>query len=135
MWDPKYSLNIKSIDTQHQKFFEIINQIYSLLRQKNIDPQALVNIIDQLNKYAEFHLSYEEKCFLDFNYPDSKNHITAHNAFRKQVTEFSILLKNPQTVTKTLAETMADFAKNWLSAHILDYDHQYASFFMMHDIS
>jgi hemerythrin len=134
IWDPKYSVNIRSIDTQHQKFFEIINQIYFLLRQPSLAKKDLLKVIDELQKYAEFHLSYEEKCFKDFNYPDAKTHLAAHNTFRKQVKEFSGSLKKSNTDINVLAETIADFTKNWLSQHILDFDHHYISFFIMHDI-
>ena len=135
IWDAKYSLNLKTIDSQHQKFFEIINRIYPLARQKNINPQDILAVITELNQYAEKHLSYEEKCFQDYHYPDADSHLRAHHAFRQQIKEFFLLLSQPQTNISALAEQIADFSQNWLSAHILEVDHHYVSFFLTHDLN
>lgn len=134
LWDAKYSVNIRSIDQQHQKFFEIINQIYFLLRQKPTRRADLIKVIEELNGYAEFHMGYEENCFTKYQYPDRKSHQLAHNAFRKQVKKFSKIINDPKSDIDQLALTMADFTKEWLSQHILNLDHDYAPFLIRHDV-
>ncbi len=134
VWDSKYSLNIKSIDLQHQKFFEIINRIYLLLRQKPVERQDLVKVIEELNGYAEYHLGYEEDCFLTVKYPDRKSHQIAHNFFRKQIKKYYKKINDPHTDLNLLSEEMADFTKEWLSQHILNLDHEYASYLIRHDV-
>ena len=75
IWDSKYSVSIRSIDLQHQRFFEIINEIYDLVHKVYFTKDELLKVIKDLETYAETHLSYEEKYFKEFNYPDIKIHI------------------------------------------------------------
>ena len=134
IWDPKYSVNIKSIDNQHQRFFEIINQLYDLIHRVYFTRQDLLTVIQELEKYADFHLSYEEKYFKEFGYPDAKVHVTAHNLLRQKVKSYLTELQNPASDPGVVAANIAEFTKNWLSEHILDLDHQYIQFFILHDI-
>jgi len=134
IWDPKYSVGIKSIDTQHQRFFEIINEIYDLVRKVYFTKEDLLKVIEELKKYAEIHLSYEEKYFKEFKYLSAKDHITAHNVLRQKIKDYLLDVQKPDTVPETLAADIAEFTKNWLSEHILNLDHQYIQFFILHDI-
>jgi hemerythrin-like metal-binding protein len=134
IWDSKYSVNIKSVDTQHQRFFEIINEIYALVHKVYFTKEELLTVAQELQKYAEFHLSYEEKYFKEYGYPEAPAHIAAHDQFRQQIKEYLSSLKKTDVDISALATEIADFTKNWLSAHILDLDHQYIRFFILHDI-
>lgn len=134
IWDPKYSVSIKSIDTQHQRFFEIINQIYALIHQTYFSKEDLLTIVKELEEYANYHLSYEENYFKEYNYPNAKAHIAAHQILRQKIKDYLSDLQKSDSVTETLAADIAEFTKNWLSEHILDLDHQYIQFFILHDI-
>jgi hemerythrin len=134
IWDSKYSVNIKSIDTQHQQFFEIINQIYFLVRQKYFSKDDLLAVINKLVEYGEFHMTYEEDIFKKFNYPEAKDHLAAHRLFRQQVKDYLLAVQKADSDLNSLASEIADFTKNWLSEHILDLDHRYTQFFIIHDI-
>lgn len=125
-WDPKYSVNIKSIDTQHQRFFEICNEINYLISQHKADEKSVGKVVDELFDYAKTHLTYEEKYFKELNYPGTSTHIVQHDLFRKKISEYKHSLEN--------ANAIADFARDWLSDHILAVDHQYSQFFIAHDV-
>jgi hemerythrin-like metal-binding protein len=134
IWDPKYSASIKSIDTQHQQFFEIINQVYSLIHQKYFSKDDLLAVVNKLIEYGEFHMKYEEDIFKKFSYSGAKEHIAAHENFRHKIKEYLNDLNKPNPDLNNLATNIADFTKTWLSEHILDLDHQYTRFFIIHDI-
>lgn len=135
IWDPKYSVSIKSIDTQHQRFFEIINEIYDLVHKVYFSKEDLAKVVKELQSYAETHLSYEEKYFKEFQYPDIKIHTAAHDAFQKQVAKYLADITGADSKELgTLANDIAEFTKNWLSEHILNLDHKYTQFFIIHDI-
>jgi hemerythrin len=134
IWDPKYSVSIKSIDSQHQRFFEIINQIYALVHKVYFTQEELLTVVKELQKYADFHLSYEEEIFKKYHYPDAKPHIAAHDLFRRQIKDYLAAIQKPSPDLSALAADIADFTKNWLSGHILDLDHRYTQFFILHDI-
>jgi len=134
IWDPKYSVSVKSIDTQHQRFFEIINEIYTLIHQIYFTKDDLLKVVKELEKYAEFHLSFEEKYFKEYKYPDIKIHTAAHNVFRQKIKEYLDEVQKPNSKPDLLAADIAEFTKNWLSEHILNLDHKYTQFFIIHDI-
>jgi hemerythrin-like metal-binding protein len=134
MWDPKYSVGIKSIDSQHQRFFEIINQIYDLIHLVYFTREDLLAVINELIEYGNNHMSYEEDYFEKFNYPDTKAHTASHDQFRQQVKNYLSEIQKSDSNFATLAANIAEFTKNWLSEHILDLDHYYIQFFILHDI-
>ncbi|MCX6726594.1 MAG: bacteriohemerythrin [Candidatus Shapirobacteria bacterium] len=122
IWDAKYSVGIKSIDHQHQKFFEICNEIDFLIHRGQTDQNSLNKIIRELFAYAEDHMTFEEKYFKEFNYPDAQTHIAAHDFFRQKVKQLHD------------ATEIADFARDWLSGHILAVDQKFSQFFIVHDL-
>lgn len=133
-WDPKYSVNIKSIDIQHKKFFEIINNVFFLLRQKPVDETKVNKIVKDLVEYAEYHLNYEEKCFKETDYPDMATHCQFHNGYRQKIKDYQKKIKQKDSNLIALAQEIAEFAQNWLSEHILATDQKYSQYFLVHDV-
>lgn len=134
IWDAKYSVNIKSIDTQHQKFFEIINSIFFALRQHPLDNSDVKKVVDELIKYAEFHLVYEEKCFDTSGYPDALSHCQFHDLYRAKIATYSMAIQEKDADIPKIANEIAIFAQDWLSEHIMATDQRYSQFFLAHDI-
>jgi hemerythrin-like metal-binding protein len=134
IWDAKYSVGIKTIDSQHQKFFEIINEIYFLIRQQQIDLSKVSKVVNELAAYADFHLAYEEKCFKDFDYPQADMHCAAHDVYRSAINKYLTAINEPNANVTKIANDIADFVQNWLSTHIMTVDHKYSQFFLIHDI-
>ena len=134
IWDAKYSVNIKSIDSQHQRFFEICNEIGYLVHQHQTNPQSITQVIKEFIDYSETHLSYEEKYFKEFDYPDKDFHISEHDSYRLKITSYQASLSQPNVNIFKIANELADFARDWLSDHILAVDHKYSQFFIAHDI-
>lgn len=134
IWDAKYSVGIKSIDNQHQKFFETINEIYFLIRQPNIDLPHISKVINELATYADFHLAYEEKYFKEFGYPDAQIHIAAHDVYRTTINRYLTSISQPNADIAKIATDIADFVKDWLSGHILAVDQKFSQFFLIHDL-
>jgi len=132
MWDPKYSLSIREIDLQHQKFFEIINSAYYLADKDGLKltKDRLKKVVDELNTYGEFHMGFEEKYFEEFKYQAMAEHVACHELFRNQVKEFYIKIEKPDVDLRELVNEMAEYSKNWLSEHILNEDHKYVSVFL-----
>lgn len=134
IWDPKYSVNIKSIDTQHQRFFEIINAVYYLIGTKQVDRDKLLKVIRELDDYITFHLNFEEKYFTEFAYDDTEEHLQSHNDFRRTVKNYFDQINQPDSDIATLANKMAEFTQTWLCDHILNTDHKYIGCFLKNDL-
>jgi len=134
VWTNEYSLGIGVIDEQHQHFFEIVNRVYDLLEKKTDDRNEILQIINELKDYAFYHLDTEEKYFNQFAYSDIAHHMKAHTMFRVQTQEYSERIKNAKEDLSKLALEITDFAKEWLSKHIIIADKMYAPLFKAHGL-
>jgi hemerythrin-like metal-binding protein len=135
IWTSEYSLGISIIDEQHQHFFEIMNQIYDLLEKNPNDKESLLKIVKELTDYAFYHLATEEKYFTQFTYSDLENHMKYHTQFRIKTGEYSERIKNGKEDLPKLILEITDFAKNWLTKHILIADKMYAPLFKAHGLN
>lgn len=134
IWDAKYSVNIKTIDAQHQKFFALINKIFYTINKRPVDTSEIKNIVTDFIKYAETHLTYEESKFKESQYPDAPSHCQFHDSYRRQIADFQKQLNLPGADIISIANQLAEFAQNWLSEHIMATDQKYSQFFLAHDI-
>jgi hemerythrin-like metal-binding protein len=123
-WSDKYSVHIKIIDEQHQKFIRMINELSDRVVEESL-PSTVGEILDQLLDYTNYHFKTEEDLFKTHNYPGFEIHKQQHDAFVKQVFELKEdFSKGRITITlKILA-----FLNEWLINHILDSDQKYASY-------
>ncbi|RPH34399.1 MAG: hemerythrin [Bacteroidales bacterium] len=120
-WNENYSVNIKSIDEDHQGMFRIINQLYDAIshgKTKGI----LTEIIAQLVDYTKTHFRREELFFSTTNYPDSVDHKIQHELFIEKIET----LKNQfEAEGKQISVELIKFLSDWLINHILISDKKY----------
>jgi len=120
-WEPKFSVNNKQIDAEHQKLFELIN----LLGSHMMTGQGYVVIKDVLRdllRYTEKHFANEEKLFKATPYPHAAMHCLEHQKLTQQVRE---LQKKLEKNTSGLSVEVLEFLKNWIENHILSVDYGY----------
>ena len=125
LWDNSFSVNVREIDEQHQKLFDLINSLYESMK-KGLGKEILPKIIDELFHYVEKHFSTEEKYFDRFNYPESESHKIEHYNFLKKVSEFK---KSYEEGQKGLTIDIITFLQEWLVRHIKVVDKKYSAFF------
>jgi len=135
IWNLQYSVHSEEIDAQHKRFFELINAIYDLLEQEIIDPEKFLILVTHLGDYAFYHFATEEGYFQIFGYQDAAGHIKEHDEFRKQAKEFIERVRQEKGSHHRLAAEVADFAKEWLTKHILIEDQKYMPLFRTHGVS
>lgn len=135
IWTEKYSVNVKEIDAQHQKFISICNHLLESADNPTVltRKEALINI-EMLGDYAFYHLGTEEELFLKLDYPDTDQHVQTHQLFREK-TKFLInkIRDENNNMEETLHEA-AMFAGNWLLHHIMTTDKAYTEFFNQHGV-
>lgn len=131
-WDKKYSVGVKTIDKQHQHFFEITNNIYGLLENRETDEDALRLIIVELSDYALYHFATEERYFNKFGYRRAQTHVRQHNVFRQKIRDFKNKAKaaHDPADLEQLTEKIVEFAVSWMCQHILFVDKQYSTLFI-----
>lgn len=84
-WTPYLSLNHTVIDEQHQKLFDIVNQ---LIKNVNIDQAFIEKTLIELKTYSEFHFEEEEAILANRNYPGLEDHKFEHRFFIRRVNRF-----------------------------------------------
>lgn len=122
LWDNSYSVGNKLIDSQHQKFISIINELY----ESFVDQTVSFNnekIINELVDYSTYHFKTEEDLFEKHNYPDKEFHKIKHSEFTLKISEFKSEFLNGKI---NLTFQLMNYLRNWLINHIKSEDQEYA---------
>lgn len=129
-WKDEYKLGIVDIDTQHQKMFQIINNLFARMTQSEAQNE-IPAILKELTDYAEYHFATEEKYFTKFQYPAKDEHMLMHTAYKNEVAKF--ISKQVGNIY-TLPYEIIDFLENWWINHIQNADKKYVSWFHEHGL-
>lgn len=129
-WKPEYSCYDKTIDEQHKKLIDMINEMNELsLYDDHIDRyDNILEIFSSLKEYAVYHFGYEEKMFEENGYDsfNTKIQILEHKSFVNKVIAIN-LYELDENQNKTISQVL-DFLSNWLEHHILDVDIRFGQF-------
>jgi len=123
-WKDDYSVGIDSIDQQHKKLINLINQLQTAIDYstgKEFEQEALDELVD----YTKTHFTYEEGLLRDNDYPDYENHKAQHEKMFKKVEE---VLSNYQHDQDSAMSDAVEFLKDWLIKHINGTDKEYSSY-------
>lgn len=117
-WEDQYSIGIKEIDNHHKKLFEILNDLTASIEENN--EELLIQNVDALYAYTQYHFNAEEALMKKFNYPGTADHINKHSEFKSKILEFKSQVEElgPSIVTKHIVE----YLTSWLANHILEED-------------
>lgn len=128
-WKDEYSCNIKEIDKQHQKLFEIGSRLYELATlDDDIDRyDEMMEILSELADYTIYHFGYEEKLMKKYGYEDLEQHKKQHKGFVNKI--MSIKSEELDENQKKMGMDMVVFIANWIENHILKSDQRYKEFF------
>ena len=122
-WDRKYSVGVIAMDTQHQKWFGIINELHEAMlagRAREMQHAILAEMV----AYTHTHFTHEEALLKMKGYPKLPEHQQKHAAFTTQVQELQAKLKAGVSV---LTLEVMDSLKQWLNSHILSEDVKYGA--------
>ncbi|MCH7733485.1 MAG: bacteriohemerythrin [Candidatus Marinimicrobia bacterium] len=123
-WRNEYSVNIKEIDNQHKKLFNMANNLYEAIDSAK-EKSVLRNALDFLISYTKFHFGAEEKLMEQYKYPGYKTQVKEHHYFVKEV----IKLRNQFDKGKIeINIDVIEFFKDWIIDHILTEDRKYSDF-------
>lgn len=123
-WKNEYSVGISSIDQQHKKLINLINQLQTAVKYstgEEFEREAL----DELVKYTKTHFTYEEGLMEQNGYPDFEPHKSQHVRMIKKVEE---VLAEYERDRDTAMTNALDFLREWLINHINGTDKEYSSF-------
>ena len=123
-WTDELSVKIPSIDNQHKRLINLINQLDASIENGNAN--IVINgTLKELTRYTEAHFIYEEALFTMHGYPESDSHKIAHQKLFGKVEYFKEKIKeNDEEIYGELLE----FLNNWLYHHILKEDMSYSPY-------
>lgn len=127
-WKENYSVNNTILDSHHQKLLTLFNNLYTNLQacQDISQKSPLVEkALAELIEYSLYHFEAEEEFMLKYEYPDYVSHKQKHEQFKLRVNE---LIEQHKESVLGMAFPVLHFIKDWLSAHIINVDKQYAPY-------
>jgi hemerythrin len=124
-WNNTLSVNVREIDTQHQRLVKLINDLDDAMRVGK-GKEFLGKLISELATYTGGHFSMEEKYFEKFGYPDAPAHKEEHRKFIEEVSNFK---RDFDAGRIGVTIKIMDFLSNWLKNHIMGTDKKYSPFF------
>lgn len=128
-WKDSFSCNVKEIDNQHKRLFEIGASLFTIasLNDEFDHYDEILKIIGELKDYTVYHFGYEEKLMKELGYSEFDEHKAEHEAFIRKVLKFEsedLDVKQAESVMNLIV-----FVADWVTAHILKTDIKYKPFF------
>ena len=122
-WSPDFSVNIKTIDSQHQELINLVNGIFlaaTALEKVNV----IASMLEALKSYTQTHFDLEERLMQQAHYPDFEAHKLEHKKLLEQLDQVckKHLLEEKPVYFETLR-----FLKTWLKDHFTGLDSKYSS--------
>lgn len=130
-WSPDYSVNIDTIDHQHQELVKILNHLFVAVSKREGD-KAIAGILDALIAYTQKHFALEERLMRQAKYKDLEAHIAEH---RLLIEKLDQLCKKYLVEEKPIYFEMLSFLKTWLKEHIQGVDKKYSVAFQQSGFS
>lgn len=124
--DNDFSVNIKVLDTNHKRLFDLLNTLYDAMKEKKVR-DVLGNIFSELIDYTVYHFKAEEELFQKHGYPEYAQHKKEHEDLTRQALELKAKFDKEQMRAVLTMETM-EFLKDWLRNHICVVDKRYSQF-------
>lgn len=122
-WQESFRVGVAEIDEHHLHLIGLLNQAYDDFRQY-APPERLSQLFNQLIDYATYHFAAEERVMGEVGYPRAGEHADRHRQFAKRVVE----MHRDYLAGKPVYLEILIFLKEWLESHIMQADHDLATF-------
>ena len=123
-WSEEFSINVKEIDTQHQKLLELVNNLHSSVEAR-IDKHVLEGMLIELVEFTRMHFSTEEGFMREHGYPDSATHINEHRLLLEHMDQ---LVKAVSGGRYPTFYSDYDVSSDWALIHISESDKRLGAF-------
>lgn len=123
-WNSEMSVGIPSIDAQHQRLVEMLNELHGATYQGK-GHEVVGDTLTGLMNYTIEHFAYEEKLFQETSYPDAEAHAAEHATLTRKVMDIHEKFKSG--VTTALTQEVLLFLVNWVMDHTMDSDKKYSA--------
>lgn len=121
-WSAKFEMKIDTIDMQHKKLVELVNQLHSAMKSGRGN-ETVMEILGELVEYTTYHFNFEENFMAEHGYPGLDGHKALHAKLVAEVTDLVQKLEKGQA---GVSMELLTFLSSWLRDHILQKDKAYA---------
>ncbi|WP_010681074.1 bacteriohemerythrin [Acetivibrio cellulolyticus] len=125
-WRKSYEIGVEKIDSQHKELFIKINNLLEACSTHK-GKEEVLSTIDFLGDYVITHFSDEEKLQKDNEYPDYKDHKSAHERFVKDYEKLKEKL-DEEGISLNFVMTVNKVVVDWLVKHIASADRAFGTF-------
>ena len=112
----------EKIDSDHRHLIGIFNRMSEKADQEG--STDFIKIIDELEKYSNFHFANEETLMKKANFDEIEEHVIQHQIFRQKIDAFKTSI---QFGSSTLEVEIVVFLRKWLLKHTIECDAKYVS--------
>jgi len=123
-FEEEFKLGIDTVDKEHIILVEMLNDVYTRLRDGNRDG-AVRYLNETLSSYVVEHFTNEENFMASIGYPDLDNHRKVHENFKNQ---FQNLKPQLETADEEAFRAILNDTFSWIITHIGKTDRKYAEF-------
>lgn len=118
----EYRTGIETIDSEHQKLFEIADRAYETLMNEFIPDKYdyIVEILNELREYAAFHFRHEEEYMISIRYKRLISQKASHDEFIEKINSYD--LSEVDENQKGVMLELLDYLNDWLIHHIIGSD-------------
>jgi hemerythrin-like metal-binding protein len=127
LWTKQLSIGIDDIDSQHNRLFEIMEQVIEILRKGSNDLQVM-KTISALMGYTVEHFTLEEYIMESAGYPEVKKHMDLHKNFSNQLVQIKTNFQEKNSTAEQLEKDIHILLVDWFRTHIRESDGHYAAF-------
>lgn len=123
-WNDAYKVGHPMIDSQHQRLFELADNVYSLVNSNTESQREKVEqVIQECAEYVIFHFSCEEELMAEVGYSAMEAHKALHRDFNNYV---STLVGDFLMGKEVNLGELYSYIANWLVKHIMAEDKKLA---------
>jgi hemerythrin-like metal-binding protein len=120
-WSEEYSVDVASIDGQHQHLVGLINRMMEVLHRGSQNDEV-VALLEDLLGYTRSHFAFEEKMMALAGYEGLAAHREKHAAMQSEVGR---MLAEAKAGNVMVPLKLMPFLKGWLAKHIMGTDKSY----------
>jgi hemerythrin len=115
---PEYSVGIESMDYEHRKMIELINELYEEMSERR-DPDSIEQFLGDIHTAISMHFALEERLMRDAHYAEYDAHKDDHEELLDQIREMmDVFAVDPNEGFRVLQEKLSV----WFSSHFATFD-------------
>ena len=125
-WTDDLSVGVGLIDEQHKMLIDHLSNLAKAM-ESGMGQAKIVETLDFLIKYTDFHFGTEEKHMANHDYPGIADHQAKHAEYKKTLADLDRDFTE-EGATAEVAVSLDTLLVNWLVDHIKGTDVEFGKF-------